>query len=94
MFQKTRATRAWVAAWAGLGVTLAVGCGGEATIPDTPPAAAELDQEGLSAQFRFRRDFPKAQFGDPIPGATVHIDTATVHVTLNLKLGPTADTQS
>ena len=30
---------------------------------------------------------------DPIPGATVHIDTATVHVTLNLKLGPTADTQ-
>src|SRR5262249_41651092 len=23
---------------------------------------------------------------DPIPGATVHIDTATVHVTLNLKL--------
>ncbi len=70
MFQKTRATRAWVAAWAGLGVTLAVGCGGEATTTDTPPAAAELDQEGLSAQFRFRRDFPKAQFGDPIPGAT------------------------
>ncbi len=30
---------------------------------------------------------------DPIPGATAHIDTATVHVTLNLKLGPTADTQ-
>lgn len=30
---------------------------------------------------------------DPIPGATVHFDTATVHVTLNLKLAPTADTQ-
>lgn len=30
---------------------------------------------------------------DPIPGATVHFDTATVHVTLNLKLGKAADTQ-
>lgn len=30
---------------------------------------------------------------DPIAGATVHFDTATVHVTLNLKLGPKADTQ-
>lgn len=30
---------------------------------------------------------------DPIPGATVHFDTATVHVTLNLRLGPTPDTQ-
>jgi hypothetical protein len=30
---------------------------------------------------------------DPIAGATVHFDTATVHVTLNLKLGTTPDTQ-
>jgi hypothetical protein len=30
---------------------------------------------------------------DPIAGATVHIDTATVHVTLNLRLGASADTQ-
>ncbi len=30
---------------------------------------------------------------DPISGATVHFDTATVHVTLNLKLGGTPDTQ-
>jgi hypothetical protein len=30
---------------------------------------------------------------DPIRGATVHIDTATVHVALNLRLGPVADTQ-
>jgi hypothetical protein len=30
---------------------------------------------------------------DPIAGATIHFDTATVHVTLNLKLGPTPDTQ-
>jgi hypothetical protein len=30
---------------------------------------------------------------DPMPGATVHFDTATVHVTLNLKPGATADTQ-
>ena len=30
---------------------------------------------------------------DPVAGATVHFDTATVHVTLNLKLGATPDTQ-
>lgn len=30
---------------------------------------------------------------DPVPGATVHFDTATVHVTLNLRRGPVADTQ-
>jgi hypothetical protein len=30
---------------------------------------------------------------DPIAGATVHFDTANVHVTLNLKLGSTPDTQ-
>lgn len=30
---------------------------------------------------------------DPIPGATVHFDTATVHVTLNLRLAANADTQ-
>lgn len=30
---------------------------------------------------------------DPVPGATVHFDTETVHVTLNLKPGPVADTQ-
>jgi len=29
----------------------------------------------------------------PIPGATVHFDTATVHVTLKLKLGSPPDTQ-
>lgn len=30
---------------------------------------------------------------DPIPGATVHFDTANVHVTLNLRLGANPDTQ-
>ena len=71
MFQKqTRATRASLAAVVGLGVALTAGCGGQATDTGTPPAAAELDQADLSAQFRFRRDFPRAQFGDPIPGAT------------------------
>ena len=30
---------------------------------------------------------------DPIPGATVHFDTRSVHVTLNLRSGPTPDTQ-
>jgi hypothetical protein len=30
---------------------------------------------------------------DPIAGATVHFDTASVHVTLNLRMGPVPDTQ-